>query len=71
MSANISANFNSSFNYTDWVEFYNAGSTSINLHGYSISDDPEKPEKFVITADIYISPGEYYVISLDKKRLYP
>ncbi|MBN1952646.1 MAG: lamin tail domain-containing protein [Bacteroidales bacterium] len=68
ITANIEANFSTSFNYNDWVELHNYGSTTINLNGYSLSDDPEDPEKYQIWYDIYLYPGQYYIISLDDKN---
>lgn len=47
---------------SDWVELYNAGSTDINLKGYAISDNPQKPRKHVIDCDAVIIPGGHVVI---------
>jgi hypothetical protein len=44
----------------DWVELYNAGASSVNLKGWTISDG-SKETGFVIPSDYYFSPGEYYV----------
>jgi gliding motility-associated-like protein len=33
--------------YEDWVELYNAGSSAVNLQGYYLSDNPNKPDKWM------------------------
>ncbi len=37
--------------YDDWVEFYNTGSTSIDMGGLYVSDDPTNPTKWQISAN--------------------
>ncbi|RAW00556.1 CotH kinase family protein [Pseudochryseolinea flava] len=34
------------YNFSPWVELYNAGSSAVNLNGYYVSDDPAVPNKF-------------------------
>lgn len=52
--------------FSDWIELYNAGSESINLKGWRISDNPEqKGWKF---PDVEISPGEYLLIFASNKE---
>ena len=41
--SNISIIQNSNGKYDDWIELYNSGSSSLNLSGYGLSDDPLKP----------------------------
>lgn len=40
--------------YEDWIELYNAGSTSVNLGGYYLSDKPDAPQKWQIPAGVSI-----------------
>jgi len=47
--------------YEDWFEIYNAGSSSINLGGYSLSDTPDNPDKWVLPSSITIEPGEFII----------
>ena len=35
------------YEYDDWIEIYNAGSSSVNLSGYGLTDDSLKPYKFI------------------------
>ena len=32
-------------NSTDFIEIFNAGDTAVNLAGYSLTDDPDEPQK--------------------------
>lgn len=45
----------------DWVELYNAGTDTISLSGYGISDDVKSPYKWIF-GDQNILPGEYMLI---------
>ena len=36
--------------YSDWIELYNNGDTSINLEDFSLSDDPDNPSKWILPA---------------------
>ncbi len=47
----------------DWVELYNAGSESVNLSDYALSDRAGKPEKLPLS-DTVLASGEYAVINL-------
>ncbi|MGQ8338331.1 lamin tail domain-containing protein [Sunxiuqinia sp. A32] len=49
----------------DWVELYNVGTSSINLNGYSISDNISNPQKYVIAIDYELKAKEFVVIWLD------
>ena len=46
-------------NSTDFIEIFNAGDTAVNLAGYSLTDDPDQPQKFVFsnTCLLYTSPS--------------
>ncbi|HZK24357.1 MAG TPA: CotH kinase family protein [Oscillospiraceae bacterium] len=47
--------------YADWCELYNAGTTSLDLEGYWLSDDPTNPLRWEFPA-VTIAPGEYLLI---------
>ncbi len=40
--------------YEDWIELYNTGSTSVNLSGYYLSDQPDNPFRWQIPAGVTI-----------------
>ena len=46
----------------DWVELYNSGSDAVNLKGYGISDNSNKPFKYVVDCDSWLNPYSYKVI---------
>ena len=45
--------------YTDWVELYNSGSTSVDLTGYGLSDRLTRGRKWQFPYGTYIAPGEH------------
>ncbi len=45
----------------DWIEIYNSGSSAINLQGYSLSDNIDKPAQWKFPA-VTIQPGEYLIV---------
>ncbi len=47
--------------FEDWIELLNAGDQIINLQGYSLSDNPEMPAKWVFP-EIYLRPGEVLMV---------
>ena len=48
--------------HEDWVELYNAGTSTVNLGGHYLSDNPNKPDKWAFPAGITIEPGEHLLI---------
>lgn len=63
LTHNKGANYNSSGEYSDWVEIYNEGD-DISLLGLSLSDDEKNLNKFTLP-DKVIKKGEYLVIYLN------
>ncbi len=50
--------------YGDWVELYNAGGATINLSGYSLSDDTLNPQKWTF-GNGSIGAGEHLLVFAD------
>jgi hypothetical protein len=48
------------YNFSPWIELYNAGNSSVNLNGYYLSDDPATPNKYQINA--VTIPAKGYVL---------
>ena len=44
---------------SDWVELYNSSSQPIDLAGYSLTDAPTTPRKWVFPANVSIPPWMY------------
>jgi len=49
----------------DFVEIYNPSSKTVSLSGYFLSDDPQKPAKWVFGNDI-IEPHSFYTVYFTK-----
>ena len=48
MSANVWCLEDEDGDYEDWIELYNSGSSTINLSGYGLSDDPDLPFRWIL-----------------------
>lgn len=46
-------------NHSDWVEFYNSGSGTVNMGGMYLTDDPNVANKFQIPAGVSIPAGGF------------
>ena len=44
----------------DWIELYNPGTSAVNLKGWSISDNPDDPEKWIFPE--IIIPAQQYIL---------
>jgi len=47
--------------FPDWIELYNSGAISVDLFGYSLTDDQEEPLKWILP-QIILLPGHYLVV---------
>jgi len=54
--------------YNDWIELYNASSESINLGGYSLTDDEDEPQKWIFP-NVTINAGEFLLVFASGKDL--
>ena len=52
----------------DWVEIYNAGTETVDLSGWGLSDNINWPRKWQFPEGTVIWPGEYKIIMLDGKN---
>ncbi|MDF1572666.1 MAG: CotH kinase family protein [Bacteroidales bacterium] len=57
-SSNLSMKMDDLQGWPDWFCLKNTSSSSINLNGYYLSDDPEKPLKHQVSTDLYLAPGD-------------
>ncbi len=48
--------------YPDWIELYNTGNESLDLHGCFLSDDPLSPDKYIFPQNTTVSSKGYLVL---------
>ena len=65
MSLNSSVVADEFFEYDDWCELYNYGSSSIELNGFYLTDNISRPDKYNLPQEI-IQGGEHTFYWLDK-----
>src|SRR3954467_8493003 len=68
MSSNSSVIKDEDGEYSDWIELYNAGATSVNLQGYGLTDDPTVPFKWIFPSKVMASHSFLLVFTSDKDR---
>ncbi|HPI04996.1 MAG TPA: lamin tail domain-containing protein [Saprospiraceae bacterium] len=56
--------------FPDWIELYNAGQEAVSLQGYSLTDDPDAPSKWIFPNDS-LMPGGYLVVFCSGKDRKP
>ena len=61
VASNSDSYLDDSGNSTDWIELYNDG-PAINLAGYSLTDDPSNPTKFVFSNNASLGASQYLVV---------
>ena len=62
MASNSSTISDEDGDYEDWVELYNAGPDTVDLGWYGLSDDYERPFRWVIPQGVTIPPGGFLLI---------
>ncbi|MEM7390725.1 MAG: lamin tail domain-containing protein, partial [Verrucomicrobiota bacterium] len=51
--------------YSDWFELYNAGSNTVDLSGYTMSDNLDNPDKWMIPTGTLLAAGAHLLIWAD------
>jgi len=54
------------YNFPDWIEIYNSGTTSVNLSDYYLSDDIDDLNQWRFPSAT-LNPNQYYIVYCDKK----
>ncbi|MBM3848224.1 MAG: hypothetical protein FJ405_18300, partial [Verrucomicrobia bacterium] len=54
-----------------WIELWNRGTTPVNLEGWSLSDDPNEPGKWVFPSSLLGAGGRLVVFASGKDRPAP
>lgn len=60
-SANFSNLSDEDGNFEDWIEIYNSGDFTINLKDYTLSDNPDLPNKWIFP-DLIIEAHEFVLV---------
>ena len=47
--------------FSDWIELYNRGSTTVNLAGWSLTDDAANPKQWIFPS-VTLGAGQYLVV---------
>jgi spore coat protein CotH len=53
--------------FDDWVELYNKGTESVDISGYTLSDDSEELDLFAFPSGTVMAAGDYLVVWADKE----
>lgn len=53
--------------FSDWIELYNNGTSSINLEGYGITDDQAEPYKWIFPS-VLLQPDSFLLIFASSKN---
>lgn len=69
MSKNTTTIQDKDGDFSDWIEFYNATNSTINLHNYSLSDDDDELNKWVFPEVTIPSRGYLLIFASDKNIL--
>jgi hypothetical protein len=62
MVANKSGLTDEDGDYSDWIEIFNPGAQAINLSGWSLTDNPDQPNKWTFP-NRTLASGEYLRIN--------
>ncbi len=65
MASNGSTAADQDGEFDDWIEFYNNGSSSIDLEGFFLSDDADELMQWPFPAGTAIAAGDYLIVWAD------
>ena len=51
--------------YPDWIEIHNAGDETVDLGGWSITDDLDESDKHPLDSSLSIEPGGFLILFAD------
>lgn len=54
----------------DWIELYNAGTAAVNMKGYFITDNKDKPRKWEFTKDFSVPAKGFAIVWCDGKDVF-
>lgn len=53
--------------HPDVIELYNRGETTVDLGGFSLTDDLTRPDRYIFPAGTTMAPGDYLVVYADNE----
>jgi len=48
--------------FYDWFELYNPGDETVNLGGWTVTDDLAVPDKYPLSDELELAPGDFIVL---------
>ncbi len=61
-TSNDTVVLDSNYNYSDWIEIYNATNNDFDISGYFLSDNDNKPEKWQFPANMVVPANGYLMV---------
>jgi hypothetical protein len=69
LASNVYTNLDTDFYaHSDWIELYNPSSKTVDISGYSLSDDKTNLKQWLIPTGTSIKANDYLVIWADKRN---
>lgn len=68
MASNASTAADENGQFEDWIELYNAGTNSVDLQGWYLSDTPFEPTKWEMPGGTIMAPGTYMIVWADEDQ---
>ncbi len=67
VSSNVKTLVDEDGDSSDWLELFNPGDDSVNIAGFALSDNPNKPEKWIFP-DLILQPQSFLVVFASNKN---
>lgn len=61
MASNRSTHHDEDGEYNDWIEIYNPTDAWVALEGFGLSDDPDRPFRWVFP-EVFVGPGQFLLV---------
>lgn len=71
LTQNSGGQYDQDFDTPDWIEIHNPGTATVNLAGWSLTDDPAEPRQWVFPTQILAPGARLLVFASGKDRSSP
>lgn len=61
MASNSSTHHDEDGDFEDWIEIYNLSDAWVNLSGFGLSDDPDRPFRWIFPG-VSVAPGQFLLV---------